>query len=369
MKYLLEHGGAPVGMIGTVRYDLGDKALPSYKTTPESADLYAMLRNMQSAGCTEAVMEVSSHGIDQERVDGLNLAVAAFLNLSQDHLDYHHTMDEYFRTKSKLFNGLNGPVPKVAIVNLDCPWGRRLVEEIPPKVRIVTFGEAMDADFRCREVQLSQSGTEFLVECPEGVFEVFSPLLGRYNVSNVLAASAIANAMGKPVSESIKEVGSFYGVEGRMQAIDEGQPYKVLVDYAHTPDALRTVLSALRPHVASRLICVFGAGGDRDSDKRAPMGAAVADGADIAIVTDDNPRTENPAEIRQAVVNGCPFAYEIGDRQAAIHAGLDVLDAGDVLLIAGKGHESGQAVGNTIIPFDDMKVASAAILHRGGTVR
>ncbi len=305
-------------------------------------------------------MEVSSHGIDQERVDGLNLAVAAFLNLSQDHLDYHHTMDEYFRTKSKLFNGLNGPVPKVAIVNLDCPWGRRLVEEIPPKVRIVTFGEAMDADFRCREVQLSQSGTEFLVECPEGVFEVFSPLLGRYNVSNVLAASAIANAMGKPVSESIKEVGSFYGVEGRMQAIDEGQPYKVLVDYAHTPDALGNALQMLKEFTPGNLQVVFGCGGDRDRTKRPQMTEIACSYADLAWATADNPRTEKQDHIFKDMSKGVPDASKIEfvtDRRMAISNAFDRAKSGDCVLIAGKGHESFQEINRSALPFDDRSVA------------
>lgn len=360
VRFLLQRESSPVGMIGTVRYELGDRALPSFKTTPESADLYGMLRSMQAAGCAEAVMEVSSHGISQERVNGLNLAVAAFLNLSQDHLDYHDSMEEYFRVKCKIFNGSNGSLPMVGIVNADCPWGRRLLEEIPPQVRTVTFGMALDADFRAREVQLSQNGTEFLLECPEGEFAVNSPLLGRYNVSNALAAFSIASAMGQSVKESVEIIRAFHGVDGRMQEVNEGQPYKVLVDYAHTPDALGNALQMLREFTPGRLQVVFGCGGDRDRGKRSQMTEIACGLADLAWATADNPRTERQDRIFRDMRKGVsdPSKIEfVRDRRRAISKALDHANSGDCVLIAGKGHETFQEINRSAFPFDDRLVA------------
>ena len=367
VRFLLQRENAPVGMIGTVRYELGDRALPSFKTTPESADLYAMLRSMQAAGCTEGVMEVSSHGIDQDRVNGLNLAVAAFLNLTQDHLDYHGSMEEYFRAKCKIFNGSNGSLPSVGVINADCPWGRRLLEEVPPQVRLMTFGEALDADFRAREIHLSQNGTEFLLECPEGEFAVSSPLLGRYNASNVLAAFAIASAMGQPVKQSLTILPSFHGVEGRMQEVNEGQPYKVLVDYAHTPDALGNALQMLREFTPGRLQVVFGCGGDRDRGKRLQMTEIACGLADLAWATADNPRTEKQDRIfrdmRKGVSDPAKIQF-VRDRRNAISKALDQADNGDCVLIAGKGHETFQEINRTAHPFDARMVARELLRNK-----
>ncbi|MBO45682.1 MAG: UDP-N-acetylmuramoyl-L-alanyl-D-glutamate--2,6-diaminopimelate ligase [Planctomycetes bacterium] len=367
VKFLLERENSPVGMIGTVRYDLGDKALPSFKTTPESADLYSMLRKMQVAGCAEAVMEVSSHGIAQDRVNGLNLAVAAFLNLSRDHLDYHGSMEEYFRAKCRIFNGMNGSLPMIGVINADCQWGRRLLEEVPPQVRLVTFGESMDADFRAREIQLGQNGSHFLLECSEGIFPVFSPLLGRYNISNALAAFAIALAMGQPVKESVEIIRCFHGVDGRMQEVDEGQPYKVLVDYAHTPDALGNALQMLREFTPGRLQVVFGCGGDRDRGKRSRMTEIACGMADLAWATADNPRTEKQDRIFRDMRKGISDSSKIefvSDRRRAISKALDEAGSGDCVLIAGKGHETLQEINRSALPFDDRLVARELLQNK-----
>ena len=359
-RHLMERSGRPVGLVGTVRYHLGDREVPSFKTTPESADLYAMLRSMLAAGCAEAVMEVSSHGIHQSRVAGLNLEVTAFLNLSRDHLDYHGTMEEYFSEKRAIFNGANGSLPKVAVVNGDCPYGQRLVQEIPTGVRGLTFGENLGNDFRVHEISLSSDGSEFVLDCPAGSLVVRSPMLGRYNVMNVAASLAIVHALGFSVSKVAHKVGTFKGVDGRMEPIEHGQGYKVLVDYAHTPDALRNALGMLREFTSGKLRLVFGCGGDRDRGKRIEMTNVASTGADESWATSDNPRTEQQDDIFRDMRKGLPKSSKVNfveDRRRAISLALDASDEDDCLLIAGKGHETFQEVQYTSIPFDDRQVA------------
>ena len=212
IRHLLEEPGRPVGLIGTVQYNLGDRDIPSFKTTPEATDLYPMLKSMLAAGCTNSVMEISSHGIHQSRVHGLSLEIAAFMNLSRDHLDYHGSMEEYYQEKRKLFNGMNGALPKVAVINGDCPYGKRLIEELPPQVQILTFGFEEGNQFCAKNLTLDAEGSKFLMESPLGSTVVASPLIGRYNVSNVLASFAVIHAMGKSVVESIHKLRSFQGV-------------------------------------------------------------------------------------------------------------------------------------------------------------
>ncbi|MBM86726.1 MAG: UDP-N-acetylmuramoyl-L-alanyl-D-glutamate--2,6-diaminopimelate ligase [Rhodospirillaceae bacterium] len=371
VRQLWSWQGRLAASYGTLGIITEEGEVGSGLTTPDPVELHRTLRELARNRINRVAMEASSHGLHQCRLDGVRLRAAAFTNLTQDHLDYHQSMKAYLAAKLRLFSELLAS-DGAAVLNSDASHSPKIAKACRSRgIAVSSFGFTDRADLRIASVDPTPSGqcVKFIMNGRRS--QVYLPLVGAFQAMNALAALAlVACVENEDPNDLLPGLGQLKGVSGRLQHVgnlDHGAA--VYVDYAHTPDALRTVLSALRPHVASRLICVFGAGGDRDSDKRAPMGAAVADGADIAIVTDDNPRTENPAEIRQAVVNGCPFAYEIGDRQAAIHAGLDVLDAGDVLLIAGKGHESGQAVGNTIIPFDDMKVASAAILHRGGTVR
>ena len=360
-RHLLEAPGRPVGLVGTVKYHLGDRVLPSFRTTPEAADLYALLRNMLVGGCSEAVMEVSSHGIHQSRVAGLNLEVAAFLNLTRDHLDYHGNMESYFREKRKLFNGMNGALPKLVVINGDCPYGKRLLEELPPQVRALTFGFDRGNDFRATELSLDVHGSKFLLECPTGSMVITSPLIGKYNVMNVLASFAIIHSLGRSVSACVRKLAAFGGVEGRMEIIDRGQDYRVVVDYAHTPDALRNALGMLKECTNGKVHLVFGCGGERDRGKRMEMTRVACAGADSTIATSDNPRGERLKNIFEDMKKGVSKGAEIQfveDRRRAISRVLDQASVGDCVLIAGKGHETFQEVNSMSIPFDDRLVTA-----------
>jgi len=363
-RHLLEGPGQPVGLIGTVLYNLGDRDIPSYKTTPEATDLYPMLKSMLAAGCSDAVMEVSSHGIHQSRVSDLRLEVAVFMNLTRDHLDYHGTMEDYYREKRKLFNGENGPLPKVAVINGDCPYGRRLAEELPPHVRILTFGFEQNNHFRAKNLSLDAAGSKFVLESPLGSCVVASPLIGRYNVHNALASLAVVHAMGKDVSTCIHKLHAFKGVSGRMESVDKGQPYRVVVDYAHTPDALRNALEMLRECTKGKVRVVFGCGGDRDKGKRLEMTRVACAAADQVWATSDNPRTEGIdsifSDMRKGVCKGSDV-YFVEDRRRAINLALDAAGEEDCVLIAGKGHETYQEIQYTAIPFDDRIVAGDLI--------
>ena len=360
IRFLLEESAQPVGLIGTVRYHLGDRELPSFRTTPESSDIYPMLKSMLASGCSEAVMEVSSHGIHQHRVFGINFEIAVFLNLSRDHLDYHHDMENYFREKIKIFNGENGPLPKIAVINQDCPYGRRLIEQLPPQVRILTFGTSEGCDFRAREIEVGENQTRLILDSLAGTHVVTSPLIGSFNVLNLLAALAVVHAQGRSISDTLRKVSTFCGVDGRMETVSEDYDFNVVVDYAHTPDALRNALSILRECTTGRLHVVFGCGGDRDQGKRMEMTRVACAGADQIWVTSDNPRTESLSDIfndmRKGVSRGAKISF-IEDRRRAISMSLDAAEAGDCILIAGKGHESFQEVQYSAIPFDDRKIA------------
>lgn len=352
-------GQETIGLLGTIRYDLGRRTLPSFRTTPESVDVYALLAQMLANGCKEAVMEVSSHGIDQKRTYGLEVDVAAFLNLTQDHIDYHKTMEAYYAVKRRLFTGEMGKRPRAAVINVDCPYGRRLLGELKPGMELFTFGIETEADVRAENVALHANRTEFDLIWPKGRSHVVSPLLGRYNVSNLLAALAIDGAKGRAIEDILPKVAGFPGVPGRMERIDEGQSFNLLVDYAHTDDALAHACGMLREITPGRLLVVFGCGGDRDRSKRAPMLDAVLKGADDVFITADNPRTESLdqifADMRAAA--GSETARLVKDRKHAISLALDAAKPGDCVLIAGKGHEAYQEFDGTVIPFDDRNVA------------
>lgn len=364
---LLRHLLGPdqrVGLLGTIRYDLGARSVPSFKTTPEAVDIFGMLAQMRDAGCKQAVMEVSSHGIDQKRVLGLQLGAAVFTNLTRDHLDYHQSMDDYFEVKARLFTGANGTLPKVGVINLDDAYGRRLVPLVDPRVRRVTFGEAADADVRAEDIEYGFKSTRFRLIWPEGTLRIESPLIGRYNLSNLLAVIATAWALGRDPSVFLAKLRAFPGVPGRMEAVDEGQPFNVLVDYAHTDDALRNALAMLRPVTPGRLLVVFGCGGNRDRAKRPLMTTAVQEQADFAFATADNPRREELAQIFADMETGVSDPRKItwiDDRRRAISLALDMAKPGDCLLIAGKGHESYQEFADTVIPFDDRQVVRELI--------
>lgn len=352
-------GQDQVGLLGTIRYDLGKRTLPSFRTTPESVDVYALLAQMVDNNCSEAVMEVSSHGIDQKRTYGVDVDVAAFLNLTQDHIDYHKSMEGYFEVKKRLFTGETGRCPSAAVINIDCAYGRRLLAELPEGVTVTTFGIEDEATIRAENVALFADRTEFLLTWPEGQTQVSSPLLGRYNVSNLLAALGIARAKGYTIDSILERVATFPGVPGRMERIAEGQPFNVLVDYAHTDDALVHACAMLREITPGRLIVVFGCGGDRDRTKRAAMLRAALDGADEVFVTSDNPRTESIEQIfgDMRETPGSENAHYVNDRKHAISLALDAATVDDCVLIAGKGHEAFQEFDGTVIPFDDRYVA------------
>ncbi len=356
-------GQDQVGLLGTIRYDLGKRTLPSFRTTPESVDVYALLSQMVENKCSDAVMEISSHGIDQKRTFGVDVDVAAFLNLTQDHIDYHKTMEAYFEVKRRLFTGEMGRRPRAGVININCAYGCRLIKELEDGIDLTTFGIDTDADVRAENVALYADRTQFDFIWPEGQATIVSPLLGRYNVSNLLASLAIARAKGIAIDSILERIPTFPGVPGRMERIYEGQPCNVLVDYAHTDDALAHACEMLREITNGRLIVVFGCGGDRDRAKRAPMLRAVLDGADEVFVTSDNPRTENLeqifADMREA--KGSDAASYVDDRKHAISLALDSAKEGDCVLIAGKGHEAYQEFDGTVIPFDDRQIARELI--------
>ncbi len=367
VTHLLKHflnGERRVGLIGTVSYDLGARTVPSYKTTPESLDIFGMLAQMRDAGCQQAVMEVSSHGIDQQRVLGLHFDAVVFTNLTRDHLDYHKSLDAYFDVKSRLFVGGTGARPRVAVVNLDDPYGRQLLERLPADLRRVTFGEHAAAEVRAEAVNLEFKRTTFRLVWPGGTASVTSPLIGRYNLSNLLAALATCHALGRDLNLLPAKLASFRNVAGRMERIEEGQPFNVLVDYAHTDDALRNALGMLRAVTPGRLLVVFGCGGNRDRTKRPLMVRAVQEQADYAWATADNPRSEPLAQIFADMTRGVTRPDQIifiEDRRRALSLALDAARPGDCLLVAGKGHESYQEFADTVIPFDDRQVVRELI--------
>ena len=363
-KHFLEDA-TRVGLLGTISYDLGARTVPSFKTTPEAPDIFGMLAQMRDAGCREAVMEVSSHGIDQRRVLGLEFAAAVFTNLTQDHLDYHQTLEAYFQVKARLFTGESGSVPPVSVINYDDAHGRRLIDLIPAgSSRVISYGESPAATIRAENVELGFKETTFTFVWPEGRARVRSPLLGRYNVSNVLAAAATAYGLGRNPHAFLARLAIFPGVPGRMERIEEGQPFNVLVDYAHTDDAVRNALGMLRAITPGRVICVFGCGGNRDRAKRPLMTRAAEEGADLVLATADNPRGETVAAIfddmRAGVTHPEKFTW-IEDRRRALSLALDLCRPGDCLLVAGKGHETYQEFTDTITPFDDRQVVRELI--------
>ncbi len=365
VSHLVKHflnGDQKVGLIGTINYDLGARTVPAFRTTPEAVDIFGMMAQMRDAGCRHAVMEVSSHGIDQERVRGVHFGAAVFTNLTRDHLDYHKTLDAYFAVKTRLFTGDTGTAPKVSIVNLDDPYGEKLTAHIGahvPGSRVVTFGESASAQVHAENVVLNFRNTTFRLVWPDGTMEIDAPLIGRYNVSNLLAAIATAWSLGRDPFVFLARLRAFKGVPGRMERIEEAAAFNVLVDYAHTDDALRNALGMLRPITPGRLLVVFGCGGNRDRSKRPLMTRAVQEFADFAFVTADNPRTERVAQIFDDMREGVSAPEKItwiDDRRRAISLALDMAKPGDCLLIAGKGHESVQECADTVFPFDDRQV-------------
>jgi UDP-N-acetylmuramoyl-L-alanyl-D-glutamate--2,6-diaminopimelate ligase len=393
VRALLEAGGERCGLLGTVESQVAGERRAVTRTTPEAIDLQADFRAMLDDGERYCAMEVSSHALALGRGDAVRFAAAVFTNLTQDHLDFHETMEDYFQAKRLLFaptaadsgSGLEGAGlesregvrsaggPGVKIVNLDDPYGRRLAAELDDAV---TFAIDSDADYRAREVRIDLEGSHFELEAPTGAYPASLPLPGRFNVANALAALAATHALGGDMETLLAALERGVRVPGRVEAVDEGQGFAVLVDYAHTPDSLGNVLSAAREVGQGRVLCVFGAGGDRDRGKRPLMGEIGARLADVLFVTSDNPRSEDPEAIIAEIMAGAsgaprppgapPVSAEV-DRRIAIERAVALAERGDVLVIAGKGHEQGQELaGGVKAPFDDVTVAREALGARVG---
>jgi UDP-N-acetylmuramoyl-L-alanyl-D-glutamate--2,6-diaminopimelate ligase len=381
VREILEAAGVSCGLLGTVKQVVGGAEEEVKRTTPEAIELQATFRRMLEAGDRACAMEVSSHAMTLHRADAIDFEVALFTNLTQDHLDFHADMEDYFRAKRRLFES----GPGTAIVNVDDPYGRRLAEEFG----CVTFSaEGAEADYPARVVRFDAGGAEFTIDLPapglmgrnvdvgstnrpvnREEIEVRTGMPGHFNVANALGAFAAAAALGVDPETAAAGLARAARVPGRFEPVDEGQGFAVLVDYAHTPDSLENVLRAARRLTDGRLIAVFGAGGDRDSDKRPKMGRAGAELSDLAVVTSDNPRSEDPEAIVAAVVAGAGGAAELEvevDRRAAIALALGRAAPGDTVVIAGKGHEQGQEFeGGRKVPFDDREVAREELRKLG----
>src|SRR4051794_15437579 len=359
-RALVEGAGIACGLLGTVTSVVGGEDRPVVRTTPEAIDLQRTFREMLDAGDAACAMEISSHALELRRTDGLHVAAAVFTNLTQDHLDFHPTMEDYFMAKRRLFAS---PLTEVRIANADDPYGRRLIEEFD----CLTF--AIDAEADYRAVDLGPDG-HFTAVTPDGRFEARVPLPGRFNVSNALAAWAAARALGAPADGLAASLAAAETAPGRFQPVEAGQLFTVIVDYAHKPDALEQVLLAARGMTSGQLIVVVGAGGDRDRGKRPIMGEIAARLADVALITSDNPRSEAPEAIIDEIMAGIPAAPRAvverdADRRATIFHAISLAAPGDVVVIAGKGHEQGQEFENgRKEPFDDSTVAREAIAAR-----
>jgi UDP-N-acetylmuramoyl-L-alanyl-D-glutamate--2,6-diaminopimelate ligase len=359
-RAILEATGTQCGLIGTVKYVIGGQASDAVRTSPEAVDLQRAFRSMLDAGDGACAMEVSSHALYLGRTGGIEWACRVFTNLTQDHLDFHKTMEDYFLAKRRLF--VEGDAPSV--VNVDDPYGARLAEQ----VGAITYSVGGDADFRASDVEFDASGSGFTVHAPGGTTRVRIGLPGLFNISNALAAIATSVQLGVDLADAAAALVAAERVPGRLEPVDEGQDFAVLVDYAHTPDSLENVLRAARELTTGRLHVVFGAGGDRDREKRPLMGRAAVDHADRVIVTSDNPRSEEPASIIEQILEGTggDVEHEV-DRRRAIALAIETAEAGDVVVIAGKGHEQGQEFENgRKEPFDDVTVAREALRSRLG---
>jgi UDP-N-acetylmuramoyl-L-alanyl-D-glutamate--2,6-diaminopimelate ligase len=366
LKHICEKAGVRCGLLGTVRYEIGDRVLPAIRTTPESLDVQDLLAQMVNAGCKAAAMEVSSHALAQDRVRGIEWDVAVFTNLTQDHLDFHGTMEKYFEAKAALFTGLAEQKAKTgatAVINIDDRYGAQLVDRLDEKTSVITYGVGARADFRASNYHAEFAGTSYQLDARGKSYLVRVPLIGRFNVANSMAALAAACSMGISLREAILSLGRSPQVPGRLEAVPAKRQFQIFVDYAHTDDALLNVLKTLRELSPRKLIVVFGCGGDRDKQKR-PLMARVADqNADFSIITSDNPRKEDPdAIIADAEKGFRSDRYEkITDRAEAIARAIELAQPRDIVLIAGKGHEAYQEFADHTIPFDDIQVARRAL--------
>lgn len=366
-RHILHAAGHSAGLIGTIRHEWPGGAVAAGNTTPGAVELAELMARMVAAGATHAVMEVSSHALDQRRTAGLDFAAAAFTNLSGEHLDYHRTMDEYLLAKRRLFESLAGSA--VAVLNRDDHASEAVAAATP--ARLLWYGLNSAADLNARIERIGASGTAFRLSCGGQSVAVDSRLLGRHNVANCLAAAGACLALGVELPVIGRALSEPIHVPGRLQRVPSAAPFEVLVDYAHTDDALDNALAAVRPLTSGRLIVMFGCGGDRDRTKRPRMAKVAAARADAVIVTSDNPRTEPPLKIIDDIVAGFGEADQAKvtvepDRRLAIERAIEAAEAGDVVVLAGKGHEDYQVIGKTKHHFDDAEVAAAALARRFG---
>jgi UDP-N-acetylmuramoyl-L-alanyl-D-glutamate--2,6-diaminopimelate ligase len=364
-RHILTEAGKSCGLVGTVVYAVGIEETPATRTTPESPDLQNLLAEMLVAGNKAVAMEVSSHALVLNRVDAIDFDVAVFSNLSQDHLDFHGDMESYFRAKALLFEKLklSPKSPRRAVINIDDRFGHRLVDMYRKDLPVITYGLGAQANFRASNIRFEPNGTNFCLQAKGREYLVRLPLIGLFNVYNALAAIASASALGVEIRQAVAALARAPQIPGRLQRVQAKRNFQVFVDYAHTPDALENVLRTLKELIPNRIITVFGCGGDRDRAKRPLMAAAAEKFSDLVIATTDNPRTEKPEAILSDIRAGFSRrGYEIiPDREAAIFRAVDLAEAGDIVLIAGKGHETYQEINGRKIPFDDALIASRAI--------
>jgi UDP-N-acetylmuramoyl-L-alanyl-D-glutamate--2,6-diaminopimelate ligase len=367
IKAILEAADIKTGLMGTVRYEIGDRVIPAQRTTPESIEVQQMMSQMLKADCQACVMEVSSHALDQKRVHGVEFDVGIFTNLTRDHLDYHGTMENYFAAKKKLFSSLQQGTKKgTAVINIDDEYGARLAAEGDGVEVCLTYGFGEKARLRATKIELNVDGSRFVIEAPGRKFAIRLPLIGRHNICNALGAVGACLALKIDVVKIQAALNALPPVSGRLEMVSAGQPFGVFVDYAHTDDALKNVLTTLREITKGRVLVAFGCGGNRDSGKRAKMGRIAAELADFTLITSDNPRKEDPSRIAAQVEEGYRAvrvdAYEVElDRRRAIQQIITRAKPGDSVLIAGKGHETYQEFEDTVVPFDDRVHAQEAL--------
>lgn len=360
VESILREAGLNPGVIGTINYRYAGKVLPAPNTTPESLDLQRLLKDMVDNGVKAVVMEVSSHALDQERVGGCIFDAGVFTNLTQDHLDYHLTMDKYFEAKARLFTDFIDE-GRVAVINMDDPKGEELSKRAVGRVMGYGGKGRGGVNIYPKEIALGVDGIKGIFMTPAGEVKVKSSLIGEFNLYNILAAVGAGVGLGLPVEAIEKGISDLKNVPGRLERVDAGQPFTILVDYAHTPDALERVLSTIRGLTDKKIITVFGCGGDRDKGKRPIMGKIAAEYSDVVIVTSDNPRTEDPLKIIEDIKAGITGVRVIPDRREAIREAIREANEGDVVLLAGKGHEDYQIVGKEKIHFDDREEALKAV--------
>jgi UDP-N-acetylmuramoyl-L-alanyl-D-glutamate--2,6-diaminopimelate ligase len=364
---ILRAAGHTTALLGTIEYHLAGRVTKAVNTTPESLDLVRLFAELEGAGGSQVTMEVSSHALALRRVYGLHFHTAIFTNLTRDHLDFHGTMEQYFAAKQLLFEGAGGPPPKFAVVNRDDEWAGKL--KFHPRTEVIWYGMGPESGLRPRHISSGFQGLRFEVQRGKTRFMVHSPLIGRINVYNILAACGAALSYGIEPETIAKGVAALRAVPGRFERVDEGQPFTVVVDYAHTDDALRNVISVARALGPKRVITLFGCGGDRDRAKRPLMGQAAAEGSDLVVLTSDNPRSEDPLAIMNDALVGIRRTdvqhIVEPDREAAIRKALSAAREGDIVILAGKGHEPYQVLKDRTIDFDDRKVAREVLKGYG----